>query len=580
MISSINHNMLALAAVRQTDINQKKNQKSMEKLSSGYRINRAADDAAGLSISEKMRYQVRGLNQASRNIQDGISLIQAADGAMAEISDIIHRIKELSIQAANGTYTPGDRESMQQEVDSLLREINSIHNKTYFNNTRVLAGGKGEAFIDGIGPGGVPLPPGYYIKGGLPQWIIQSSGTTSMGNLSDKTEIMSWKMVCTSITAQDGSAVTSFVTDAKSGYTYIAGNPVLQQDMFGLSQSVEGTDTLNKKDGQTEQVTITDANGQKYTASVRYEHISYKYASAFLDFSGVNAGNIKELAGNGFYSTCTHCDKRYSVEFVDKGGAGDGYNMVGIGHYTYTVDISGITNGNDLIKKIVNVLGDNRYFGKNHDKYQISGTGQYIHSAKPMGHLSDFAAEIDANGRPTGRLVIISTAYDRGSFVSPFFPEYGLFNSGVFSYDPNLTQPGKPAETEKPKELHIQTGFRSGDAVVITLPSINCNTLNLSYLSVQTEQDAGRAMMMADYALAYLNNERSGLGAWQNRLEHAYANALQTAENTQAAESNIRDTDMADEIVKYQIQNILLQAGMSVLAQANQHPERMLRLLT
>ena len=168
MISSINHNMLALAAVRQTDINQKKNQKSMEKLSSGYRINRAADDAAGLSISEKMRYQVRGLNQASRNIQDGISLIQAADGAMAEISDIIHRIKELSIQAANGTYTPGDRESMQQEVDSLLREINSIHNKTYFNNTRVLAGGKGEAFIDGIGPGGVPLPPGYYSQGFLP----------------------------------------------------------------------------------------------------------------------------------------------------------------------------------------------------------------------------------------------------------------------------------------------------------------------------------------------------------------------------------------------------------------------------
>lgn len=576
MISSINNNMLALAAVRQTGINQQKNKKSMEKLSSGYRINRTADDAAGLSISEKMRYQVRGLNQASRNIQDGISLIQVADGAMAEISDMIHRIKELSIQAANGTYTPGDRESIQQEVSSLLREIDDIHKKTYFNNTLVLDGGMGA--VSG-GMGGVPLPPGYYIKGGLPQWIIQSSGTTSMGNLSDKTEIMSWKMVCTSLTAQDGSVVTGFVTDAKSGYTYVAGDPVLQQDMFGLSQSVEGTDTLNKKDGQTEQVTITDANGQKYTASIRYEHISYKYASAFLDFSGVNAGNIKELAGNGFYTTCTHCDKRYSVEFVDKGGVGDGYNMVGIGHYTYTVDISGITNGNDLIKKIVNVLGDSRYFGKIHDKYQVSGTGQYLHSAKPMGHLSDFAAELDANGNPTGRLMIVSTAYDRGSFVSPFFPEYGLFNSGVFSYDPNMTQPGAPTEIEKPKELHIQTGFKSGDAVVITLPSVNCNTLNLTYLSVLTELDADRAMMMADYALGYLNSERFGLGAWQNRLEHAYANVCQTAENTQASESKIRDTDMADEIVKYHIQKVLLQAGMSVMTQANQLPEGMLRLL-
>lgn len=573
MISSINNNMLALAAARHTGINQKENRKTMEKLSSGYRVNRAADDAAGLSISEKMRYQVRGLNQASRNIQDGISLIQTADGAMAEISDMIHRIKELSIQAANGTYTSGDRESMQQEVSSLLSEIDDIHSKTLFNKILVLNGDKkNTGSIGTAGPGG----PGYYVKGGLPAWITQSSGTTSMGSLSQKTQIMSWKMTCTSIT-QGGNPVTSFVTDVKSGYTYTPGSFVMQPGQYGFSQSVEGNDTLNKKDGQTEQITITDANGQQYTASVRYDHISYSYASAFLDFSGVNAGNIQELVGNGFYTTCTYCDKRYSVEFVDKGGSGNGYNMAGIGHYIYTVDISGITNGNDLIKKIVSILGDTRYFGQSHDKYQVAGNNQYLHSAKPMGHLSDFAAEVDANGRETGRLMIVSTAYDRGSAVTPFFPEYGLFNSGIYSYGDLPTQPAQAAVNGG---LHIQTGVRSGDAVIINLPRVNCKTLNLELYSVRTEEEAGLGMARADNALNYLNKERSGLGAWQNRLEHAYANVLQTAENTQASESKIRDSDMAEEIVAFNIQNILLQAGVSVMAQANQIPEGLLRLFS
>lgn len=574
---SVKNNLTALSANRQMKTNKQRNSKTMEKLSSGYRINKAADDAAGLTISEAMRYQIRGLNRASKNIQEGISLIQVADGGMDEITGIIHRMKELSVQSANATNTQDDRACIQKEIDSLLLEIDDIHEKTLFNGIRVLDGAS--RLVGGGSTGSGHYGDGFYVKGSLPDWIKNSSGTTQMGYLTDSTMIKNWTKECTSIT-KNGQAVTGPIVTNDG--TYQAGQFVFEPTPFG-NQNVQGMDTLSKTDGMQVTEQITDINGNTYTANITYRHESKSYATAYLDFSNVTAGNIGQLLGGGFFTTCTMCDRRYSIEFVDQGGTGDGrrYASLTSNDFIYSVDIHGITNGNDLIDKIVSVLGDTRWNGSTQHKYQIDGHGQYLTSAKPNNHYSDYAAELDANGNRTGRMVIICTAEETGSFVNPqFFPNYGLFNSGVYSYGTNVWIPDPPVPPTKIQgELHIQTGAVKGDAVLIGLPVINCDTLGLTAFSVLTEEDSGYGILYADEALDILNSERSSLGAWQNRLEHSYANVTQNSENTQAAESRLRDCDIAKETVANSIQNILLQAGASVLAQANQQPNLILSML-
>ncbi len=572
---SVKNNLSAQNAGTQFKINQKKYAKSSEKLSSGYRINRSADDAAGLTISEKMRIQIRGLDRASVNIQEGISLIQVADGAMNEISDMLHRMKELSIQSANATNTPEDRKTIQNEIDSLLLEIDDIHDKTEFNEIRVLDGGS--RLVGGSSSNG-HYGQGYYVKGGMPSFITNSSGTTAMGHLSQNTSINYWRLNCTSITLNGKPYLGEIV--ASDGRVYQANTAVREPGFMGTQREVHGMDTLNVTNGQTRTDSITIGKNT-YVVTSKYEFDSDKYASAFIDFSGINAGNIGQLVGSGFYTTCTMCDRRYSVEFVDKGGTGDGHAYSGpdTRHHTYTVDISGITDGNALIDKIVSVLGDARWNGSIQNKYDV-GVGTYITSAKPNNHYSDYAAELDSNGNRTGRLMIISTGEERGSFINPtYFPDYGLFNSGVYTYGNNVWIPDPSNPTKVQGELHIQTGALEGDAVLIPLPVINCDTLGLDKFSVLTEQDSDRGITLADEALKILNDERSALGAWQNRLEHSHAIVTNTSENTQSAESILRDCDMAKTLVMQNIQNILMQAGMSVLAQANQQPQMLLNML-
>jgi len=172
----VQHNMAAMNANRTYKINSGSQAKKTEKLSSGYKINRAADDAAGLAISEKMRRQVRGLTQASMNCQDGVSLVQIADGAMAEVQDMLHRGTELSIKAANGTLTDDDRTYIQSEIDSLKAEIKAIREKATFNEIPVLKGGPTEY-----------TPGGYVIEGGMPAWV--SSEAFGAGHFTDKKTI-------------------------------------------------------------------------------------------------------------------------------------------------------------------------------------------------------------------------------------------------------------------------------------------------------------------------------------------------------------------------------------------------------
>ena len=602
---SVKNNLSAINAANQLTYNKKKISKVTEKLTSGYRVNRSADDAAGLSISESMRLQIRGLHRASRNIQEGVSLIQVADGAMHEISDMIHRMKELSIQAANDTNTQEDRESIQMEINSLLLEIDDIHNKTLFNGIRVLNGKSNLDLNNGIHGGsgsggsdsGGQYITGNYVKGSLPDWIKNSSRTTTMGYLSETIGIKKWTMYCDSVRDASGTSVANVIR-ANDGRYFGAGNAVYTMNQWGEQFREEGLDTLSKTDQLKDTIQFTGTDGNTYYADITYKHQSQSYAGAYLDFSKVDASNIQELIGGGFYTTCTECDKRYSIEFVDQGGTGNGFRYSGDGtgdlDYIFSVDLHGVTDPHTLIDRIVSVLGDSQWFGKTENKFHLDGYNQYIISGRPYGHYSSFAAELDANGNRTGRLLLISTAREDGSSIDPSrFPEYGLFNVGVYSYGVNVWVPdpdpdpdqdlGPPAPAEPPADpqegLHIQTGFQKGDSVFMDLPSINRYTLGLTSFSVLTALGCDEGMDHADLALSLLNKERTRLGAWQNRLEYAYSNSSYAAENTQQAESRIRDSDMAKEILVNSTQNILLQAGTCVLAQANQQSELILAML-
>ena len=454
MEMSIQHNLAAYNANRQFNITTKKRAKSSEKLSSGYRVNRAADDAAGLAISEKMRRQIKGLTQASRNAQDGISMVQIADGALNEIHSMLHRANELAIQAANGTLSTKDRGYIQQEIDHLSAEVNGISERTTFNEILVLKGG---------------------------------------GN---------WETV----------------TD-----TYIP--------QIHVAQPVANSDLPNG-------VSFDPASAANGYLS---QHTAAGEPSATLDFSGVT--NISDLNGKGFYTTCCTCQNHYSFKFDTSTSAS---SVSGSQHFTYTIGLQGVTTVAGVVQAIVDAT-----------------------AGCPNGHYTMLEAD--------GEKLII---HDNRSNVSAG-PGSGLVGSGVTE---EVIQDGTPVLTTRNiitpgRVINLQVGAEGGQKMGIQLPDISSTLVGLSAVNVRTPQAASNSIQRIKQGLEYVSTERSRMGAYQNRLEHTINNLDNVVENTSAAESQIRDTDMAKEMVEYSNQGILEQAGQSMLSHANQQKQTILSLL-
>lgn len=224
------HNLLAMNANRQFNITNKNKAKTTEKLSSGYRINRAADDAAGLSISEKMRRQIRGLSQGVRNTEDGVSLCQVADGALAEVTEMLHRITELSIQSANGTYTDDDRQAIQQEISQIQQEIERIGETTEFNERKIFGGGSlrkeyepltiGKVAVNGVSTDVAPVSytvsadtNGFSINGNHFGWNNFVSGSNTLADtvISAGTYTFDYHGLTFSLNANDNASLADAV---------------------------------------------------------------------------------------------------------------------------------------------------------------------------------------------------------------------------------------------------------------------------------------------------------------------------------------------------------------------------------
>ena len=410
----VQHNMQAANANRMLNVTTSAQSKSTEKLSSGYKINRAADDAAGLTISEKMRKQIKGLDRASTNAQDGVSAVQTAEGALTEVHSMLQRMNELAVQSANGTNSSTDRKAIQDEVDQLATEIDRVSETTKFNET-------------------------YLLKG--------DSKTSTKANFMKSDYTLPAEL------ASEGSTTKDISTSEQLKKALEAGKKVY-------------TDVYSAIPADNKQSATTLAKKGK----------DYAYVTKLYD----EKGNV------------------VSADEIANGKKADGTDLSKANFYTSDAGVKGQANNSNI--------------------------------------------ELD-----------LTTAQ---GFID------GKDVNGTLSFN-----------------LHVGADSDTNNKISVNIDSMSATGIGVKDLKVNTEDDATAAIDRISEAISKVSSQRSSLGAVQNRLEHTINNLDNVSENTTSAESRIRDTDMAKEMVNYSKNNILAQAGQSMLAQANQSNQGVLSLL-
>ena len=515
----VQHNMSAMNANRMLSGVSSAQSKSTEKLSSGYRINRAADDAAGLSISEKMRGQIRGLNQASTNAQDGISLIQTAEGALNESHSILQRMRELSVQAANGTETDDDREAVQNEIEQLQSELTRISDTTEFNTMKLLDGSQ---------------------SGSKVQVSVSKSAAT--GATTKNAEV---QQVNTSAEAVDklakGSSVTYSVT-------------VLDKNNNTSTASVTITNN-NKK--------LTDQDGNELVTAKADEADAEETAAAIAKaLSNTSLGDKFDIAADGTQkitlTTKDASDAANSVLISVNGAAGKLATANPTGSEAYTT-INAAIGSYDGTGNI-----EDKIFTVNGEKFAyVDDPAKLGDDYKDVNYVKVAQAGTVGNDDADAMAALISS------------------KTGINAKANAAAVDLKPSATATGKGIELQIGANEGQTMNFTLDDMSADALGVAGNSVNlsTQESAQKATTAIDAAIKKVSASRGKMGAVQNRLEHTINNLDTASENMQTAESRIRDTDMAEEMVNYSKNSILAQAGQSMLAQANQANQGVLTLL-
>ena len=531
----INHNMASLNTYRQLSTNTANTAKSLEKLSSGLRINRAGDDAAGLAISEKMRGQIRGLDQSVRNAQDGISLINTAEGALSESHAILQRMRELSVQAANDTATDTDRAAMQKEVAQLTKEIDRISTNTEFNTKKLLNGN---------------LETAQTAQGTIVNSVVLKSAGTAITQAGSATQTLQ------SLQDSDGNSLglrggdVVKLSGLKNGSAIsttftIAGTTTTSGLGLEVTADNQAAYALTKGD-----IVKFDYNGQNYTATI----------SATV---AAGAGNLSVQA------TQLQTDMRTAI-----GGGNTDLTVVrsaGAGVADDTLGFSSVSGKDVKVTSATMAVAE----------YQTALTTAATHDTAT--HLDSLITKVnDMTGGATvvtsaGKLQITGAngTANALSNIKMFVDNRSLFNNKLSSFEE--TQSAKDTHVDTSLSMHI--GANEGQAMKIDVNEMSVRSLALSSVDVSTQQGAGTAMTVISNAIEKVSVERSKLGAFQNRLEHTITNLNTSSENLTAAESRIRDVDMAKEMMQFQKNNILAQAATAMLAQANQQPQGVLQLL-
>jgi flagellin len=491
---SINTNVMSLNAQRNLGTSQSALSKSMQRLSSGLRINSAKDDAAGLSISDRMTSQIRGLNQAARNANDGISLAQTAEGALQETTNILQRMRELAVQSANDTNSSSDRTSLQAEVNQLKQEMTRIADTTEFNGKKLLDGSMTSAQFQ------VGANANQTISFG-----ISSAKAASLGN----------------------NALTS--NNATAG--------------IEMATAAAAASAANNVKAQT--LTVIGSAGSK-TAAV-----------TIGDSAAVIAGSVNAISANTGVTATAKTTATLSALSVS-GTVGfnlQGTNTTAIG-ISATVLAGDLTN---LVTAIQNQAGNTGISATlSADKASITLEQSAGYDIKISEMLNTGTATMVITGSEAGPQTIGGAV---GTDSSTVGGEISFSSAGSFNVTSSVDAAGGSL---------FSTGV--GAANTSTLSSINS-------VDITTVTGAANAIKAVDGALTQIDNMRGDLGAVQNRFESTISNLANVSENLSAARSRILDADIAQETSAMTKNNILQQAGVSILAQANQAPQLALSLL-
>lgn len=543
MAMVVNHNLPAINANRQLGINNRSLSKSIEKLSSGMQINRAADNAAGLAISEKMRGQINGLEQASKNAQDGISLIQTAEGALNETHDILQRMRTLAVQSANGTYQDDvDREAIQLEVDALKSEIDRISTSTHYNGIKLLDGSLG----------GSSSSTEYGAKYG----IVSAEDTDLKG----------------AIITSNVAGVTITTTVGASGKG--GENALWAGNGKNLTLNLVKGETYTQAQIDDLIANATQTKGAGLTGSPA--DVSVKLLNGIMTAGGSDGTKVGA-------TTATEAGLRATGTADIKTLVGDGTNGAhsSSDKITFTANTYGTSLNNKLASEIKIVTDAEA--GK--ETVKVGTAATTTAAAKIELHLStgvDYTEEDIAN-------ILKEAGYDYSVKLEDATNTDGDADGTIrFNVNGDATAKitdgagvGKDSVASTGKGLTFQIGANgvADQRVTLNVDNMSSSALKVSSISVATRDGANKAIDVVDKAINTVSMQRAGLGALQNRLEHTI-NSLDVAnENLTSAESAIRDTDMAKEMMKFTKQQILSQASQAMLAQANQLPQGVLQLL-
>ena len=576
----IQHNIMAMNAYRNYNSNTSALSKNLEKLSSGYKINRAGDDAAGLAISEKMRAQITGLNAAQKNVKDGISLVKTAEGAMQEIQDMLNRMDYLATQSANGTYDdPVDRANLQKEVEALKSEINRIADSANFNGINLLDG----SLEDGatISPS-LGLPSVGSIVGVNTVLHVEPSSDTAgsefqidLGNLAVASASVAGDI---KITVTIGK--NTYEIDASAGMSTAAIASAVKAaiiekgfvDASGKSWTVASDATTAATLGIA--VTSSTIKFTQAKAPTKKDEVVDIPASVKVSISGSTwATRDNNVSTGQDYNAAITAQKHV--------GLSDGERLAS----TYFQLTKNMVQPGATLR-----IGDETYTFTDNKAYKDNYSKGMIY----VGDLDLATAE----GMKIAAMRLTKVAESTGNdyFTVGFDGNHVTIRekAGAITYD---SQTGKGS----PYDLTTLEGFKSalsanagsGQALTlqigdtadsynqlkVSIGDMHTAAMGIEDVDISSQAGAQAAIQTIRNAINYVSGVRGDLGAVQNRLEHTQNNLFVMAENIQDAESTIRDTDVAEEMMSYVKNNILVQSAQAMLAQANQVPQGVLQLL-
>ena len=559
----IQHNIMAMSAYRNYTNNVSAMKKNLEKLSSGYKINRAGDDAAGLAISEKMRAQITGLETAQKNAKDGISLVQTAEGALTEVHDMLNRMVELATQSANGTYdNDTDRFQLQKEMNQLREEIDRIADSSNFNGINLLDGSMSAA---GKAAG---------VTGLTPSQIHDNTGTA--------------------VAAQSGEYtldLTGWV--AKAGATIATSAVVLTLSVGGVdikftaNASISAGGSIGIANLSLASTSVT-LGGLKFTASFNGGVLKLvgdaEPTQAEAEAFNKTDLTVKHTVGGGVVADSKQLDHGFHVAKkvqakVDPQKASAKFQLtddmikngatIKIGNDTFTLNVDA-ANSDAGSGTTINLKG-----------FKEGDAGIAAEAARLISQRKATAdGKFDISTDNKGGIVLKET----GTWANADYEKWDV--RGSLSKDGDATwkdvvQMGTPAVAGKSLTLQIGDTADSWNQLKVDINDMHCKSLGIdaSKMSIANQDDAAKAVDLIKAAINKVSDVRGTLGATQNRLDHTINNLSVMTENIQDAESTIRDVDVAEEMMAYTKNNILIQSAQAMLAQANQVPQGVLQLL-